>query len=235
MSIDNNTSGNINVTMATLKSHNHIVGDIERGVKLYERGGIEFGKDPNLGYIADILEKGEHRRVLINFAQDGCDLKSFFCNKCAIHNEGALCRHVVAAVLAIQGKIAQTKLELGKVATVSVTVDESNTAKAVGSGSLDVFATPMMIALMEQAACEALSNTLQEGQTSVGTMINIEHIAASPIGAKITATATIELVLGRRIEFAVTASDETAEIGRGKHTRIIVDGSRFMKKAQAQK
>jgi len=88
----------------------------------------------------------------------------------------------------------------------------------------------MMIALMERAACECLSDCLEEGQTSVGTMVNVEHITASPIGAEITATATIESVFGRKIEFVVTASNGEREIGRGKHTRMIVDAERFMKK-----
>jgi len=141
-----------------------------------------------------------------------------------------VCRHVVAAVLAIQGGIAESKLILGKTAVVKITVKDDNTAKAVGSGNLDVFATPMMIALMEQAACECLANCLEAGQTSVGCSVNIEHLAASPIGAQITATATIEHIFGRKIEFTVTASDGCREIGNGKHTRMIVDAEQFMRK-----
>ena len=116
----------------------------------------------------------------------------------------------------------------GKTASVSTTVNNSNTAKAVGSGSLNVFATPMMIALMEQAACECLADCLEQGQTSVGTNINVEHSAASPIGAKITATATIDLVDGRSLEFSVSASESGREIGKGKHTRVIVNEEKFM-------
>jgi predicted thioesterase/RimJ/RimL family protein N-acetyltransferase len=121
---------------------------------------------------------------------------------------------------------------IGKSATVTTIVSEDNTAKAVGSGSLDVFATPMMIALMERAACECLSSG--DEQTSVGTAINIEHTAASPLGAEITASATITAVDGRKIEFEVVASDGKGEIGRGTHTRFIVDGERFMTKASAR-
>lgn len=221
-------SDKIALTLATLESHNHIIGDIERGVKLYERGGVEFAEDADLGYVADIPDKGEHRRVLINFTSDGQNVESFFCNKCALHNDGAICRHVVAGVLAIQGGILETRLALGKTASATTAVTETNTARAVGSGSLDVFATPMMIALMEQAACECLADVLEDGQTSVGTQISIEHTAASPIGAEIAATATVELVFGRKIEFAVTASDGAGEIGRGKHTRVVIDTERFM-------
>jgi predicted thioesterase len=123
----------------------------------------------------------------------------------------------------------------GKTASVTTTVTESNTANAAGSGSLDVFATPMMIALMEQAACKCLADALTDGQTSVGTQVSVEHTAASVIGAEVTATATIEYVSGRKIEFAVTASDGAHEIGNGRHTRVIVDKERFMMKAKTKK
>ena len=125
-------------------------------------------------------------------------------------------------------------LILGKTAAVSTIVDKNNTAAAVWSGSLDVFSTPMMIALMEQAACECLADGLDPGQTSVCTDINVSHTAASPVGAEITATATIEAVHGRRFEFTVTASDTSGEIGRGKHTRYIVETDKFMKKAETR-
>ena len=129
----------------------------------------------------------------------------------------------------------ESGLKLGKTATVKAVVNEKNTASAFLSGSLDVFATPMMIGLMEQAACECLANALEPGLTSVGTEINVSHTAASPLGMEITATATIESVLGRKIEFSVTANDTSGEIGRGKHTRAIVDIERFMKKAEMRK
>jgi predicted thioesterase len=128
-----------------------------------------------------------------------------------------------------------SNIKLGKTAEASVTVNEGNTAKTIWSGSLDVFATPMMIALMEQAACECLTDCLETGQTSVGTEINVSHTAASPLGAKITATATIEAVSGRKVDFAVTASDGVGEIGKGKQTRAIVDVARFMKNAEGRR
>lgn len=104
------------------------------------------------------------------------------------------------------------------------------------SGSLPVFATPAMVALMEQAACVCLADCFEDqGDNSVGTAINVEHIAASPIGAAITASATITAVFGRRIEFTVTANDGIGEIGKGKHTRVIVNGERFVMKASARK
>ena len=123
---------------------------------------------------------------------------------------------------------------IGKSASVSMTVDETNTAAAVKSGVLPVFATPSMTALMEQVSCECLSDCLESGQTSVGTAISVEHTAASPRGAKITATAEITEVTGRKIGFAVTARDNTGEIGHGTHSRFIVETDRFMKKAEGR-
>jgi len=123
---------------------------------------------------------------------------------------------------------------IGKTASVTTTVTENNTARAARSGSLDVFATPMMIALMEQAACECLANALTEGQTSVGTQANIVHTAASPVGAKITATAAVTGVDGRKIDFDVSASDGAGEIGKGTHSRFIVDAEKFMAKANSR-
>jgi predicted thioesterase len=132
----------------------------------------------------------------------------------------------------LMGTDDKTGIFIGKTATATVTVIGQNTARAVGSRSLDVFATPMMVALMERAACECLADALEPGQTSVGTSVDIEHTAASPIGADITASATITGVDGRKIEFEVIAMDAKGEIGHGKHTRVIVDGERFMAKAR---
>lgn len=125
-----------------------------------------------------------------------------------------------------------TKLVPGTSATASVTVTEQNTALAVCSGAMDVFATPMMIALMERAACEALADALEEGRTSVGVFISASHTAASPLGAQITAEATITSVSGRRVEFDVSARSGTESIGVGKHTRMIVDREKFMKRVE---
>ena len=123
-------------------------------------------------------------------------------------------------------------LAIGQTATVSTTVTDKNTAKAAGSGSLDVFATPMMVALMEKAACECLTSNLEATQTSVGTQISVAHTAASPLDAIIKATATITAVDGRKISFTVTACDELNEIGNGTHERFIVDSDRFMQRLE---
>jgi predicted thioesterase len=126
----------------------------------------------------------------------------------------------------------RTGISVGQTATATASVTVQNTAKAVGSGSLDVFATPMMVALMERAACECLADALEPGRASVGISVDIAHTAASPIGADITATATVAVIDGRKIEFEVAASDAKGEIGRGKHTRVIVDVERFMAKVR---
>ena len=118
-------------------------------------------------------------------------------------------------------------------ATVHTQVDQTNTALAVGSGNLEVFATPMMIALMERAACEAIAGSLAAGQSSVGTQVNVSHVAASPVGARVSATATVTHVTGRQVEFEVVAHCGEQEIGRGTHTRFLIDAERFMAKVSA--
>jgi len=222
------------VTLPTLQSHNHIVGDIERGVKVFNGGGIEFEKREPYTYWVKVPHKHGSKFVSVVFTRDGEDIKKHFCDCTWADKKPPVCRHVVAAVLAIQNGIAETKLAIGKAATVRATVTDKKTARAAGSGSLDVLATPMMIALMEQAACDCLADCLDGKQTSVGSLINVEHTVPSPVGAEITASATIDSVFGRKVEFTVTASDKSGEIGKGKHTRIIVDKESFMKKAQTR-
>ena len=126
------------------------------------------------------------------------------------------------------------EIAVGMTFTASTTVDANNTARAVGSGTVDVFATPMMLALMEHAAVQCIAACLPEGQTSVGTQINISHSDATPIGMRVTATATVREVDRRRIEFDVVMEDEVGEIGRGMHTRFLVNSERFLQKAQAK-
>jgi predicted thioesterase len=128
----------------------------------------------------------------------------------------------------------EQQIAVGKSASATATVDSTNTAKAFKSGGLDVFATPAMIALMEQAACKVLDGVLGEGETSVGTQVNVSHDAASPIGAVITATATVTAVSSRRVEFDVTAVDGSGAIGGGTHSRVIVSEDRFMSKVNAK-
>ncbi len=119
-------------------------------------------------------------------------------------------------------------------ATVFETVTESNTALSVGSGSLKVYATPAMLALMEKAACEAVSSILNDGETTVGTLLNVSHVAATPVGMKVSATAELLSHEGRKLVFKVTASDESGIIGEGMHERFIVYSERFTEKTYAK-
>lgn len=112
-----------------------------------------------------------------------------------------------------------------------VTVNSTNTAAAVGSGSLPVFATPMMLALMEEATCEACAPILDEGETTVGIKVEISHDKASAAGATICASAVLDKVDGRRLVFSVSAKDDKGNvIGKGTIERFVVSCDKFMKK-----
>lgn len=122
-------------------------------------------------------------------------------------------------------------METGKSFTSTTIVDEHNTAMALGSGNLPVFATPAMIALMEHAAMSAVATDLPAGCTTVGVQLDVVHTKASKIGTAIYATATLTAVEGeRRLIFDVVATDGVSCIGKGTHTRCIVDEKRFMDK-----
>ena len=122
------------------------------------------------------------------------------------------------------------ELKPGLTGSAETVVRETKTALAMGSGSLHVFATPSMIALMEQAACNAVAACLDEESTSVGTLVNITHDAATGMGKKVTATATLTAVEGRKLVFEITAADEDKQIGKGTHERFIVNKEKFMAK-----
>lgn len=121
-------------------------------------------------------------------------------------------------------------LEIGLKYESVVEVTSANSAKTMGSGDMDVFATPSMVALMENAAMMAVTSALPEGSATVGTQINTSHIKASPIGATITASAQLTEVEGRKLTFDVKAWDEKGVIGEGVHTRFVVDRERFLSK-----
>lgn len=110
-------------------------------------------------------------------------------------------------------------------------VNDQNTAIAAGSGTLPVFATPWMCALMEKAAWTAVAPALNEGDSTVGTKLNISHASASPVGLKVWAESEVTLVDGKRIEFKVAAYDEKGLIGEGTHERFIITDERFLAKA----
>lgn len=125
-------------------------------------------------------------------------------------------------------------MEVGKKYTITETVTEAALAKNVGSGCVEVFATPMMIALIEKTAAACVQEELPEGDSTVGTAINVSHVAATPAGMKVTATAEITAVEGRTVTFAVKAEDEKGLIGEGTHQRVIIHINRFNEKAKAK-
>ena len=116
----------------------------------------------------------------------------------------------------------------------SILADESTSAKTMGSGTLDVFATPAMAALMEKTAWQSIAPYLQEGQESVGTRLDITHDAATPLGMTVTCKSELIQVDGRRLVFEVTASDDKEIIGRGTHERFIIDNDKFLTKTTAK-
>lgn len=126
------------------------------------------------------------------------------------------------------------EITVGMKATVESYVEREDTAKEVGSGSLLVYATPCMVALMEGAACEAIADALKETETTVGTMLNIEHISATPVGLEVRAEAEVTAVEGKVITFSIKAFDEAGEIGHGTHKRVIVNSQRFLDRTYAK-
>ena len=122
-------------------------------------------------------------------------------------------------------------LEQGLSARSIATVTADNTAASMGSGDLPVFATPAMVALMENAAMQAVAGKLPEGATTVGAEMNVTHIKPSGLGAAVTATAVLTAVEGRKLTFNVGARDAEGMIGEGVHIRYVVDRARFMEKA----
>ena len=125
-------------------------------------------------------------------------------------------------------------LEIGLKGRAETIVTEQNTAGAIGSGLVPVFGTPYMIALMENAAVNAIQPCLTADEGSVGTLLNIAHSSATPIGMKVWANAAVTAVEGKKITFEVTAFDEAGEIGHGTHERFIIKPERFLAKAQGK-
>lgn len=123
-------------------------------------------------------------------------------------------------------------IQPGMVGEQETTVIDGQTARHLGSGGLDVFATPAMIALMEGAAVNAIDPHLPEGQASVGTALDVRHIAATPLGQKVRARAEVTAVEGRQITLHVQAWDEQELIGEGEHTRFVIDVERFARRLE---
>ena len=127
------------------------------------------------------------------------------------------------------------KITVGLNRTVSESVTEANTAKAMGSGTLPVYATPAMTCLMERAAAELLEPLLPEGWTTVGISLQVQHKAPTPMGAEVRAEAEVTAVEGRKVTFAVRAFDGHEEIGSGQHERFAVPSEKFLSKAMAKR
>ena len=126
-------------------------------------------------------------------------------------------------------------LELTIQGRAESTVNEQNTAAHMGSGDLPVFATPCMIALMEEASQSSVAPYLEEGQGTVGTRLSVSHDAATPLGMKVWAESCLTEIDGRRLVFEVRAFDECGLIGQGTHERFIIKKQRFLEKAEAKK
>ena len=126
------------------------------------------------------------------------------------------------------------EITIGMSGEVHATTEREDTALEVGSGSLLVYATPCMVALMEGAACEAIQDSLPEDKTSVGTYLEINHLSATPVGLEVRATAEVTAVEGNIITFQVTAYDESCKIGEGTHKRAIIHSQRFLDKAYSK-
>ena len=125
-------------------------------------------------------------------------------------------------------------ITVGMKGLAEIAVEREDTAAEVGSGSLLVYATPCMVALMEGAACEAISEALPEDKTSVGVELAISHVAATPVGMDVKAEAEVTAVEGNILTFSVVAYDEKGKIGEGTHKRAIVNSQRFLDKTYAK-
>ena len=123
-------------------------------------------------------------------------------------------------------------LELGTCASIELNVAGTDTAAAMRSGSVDVLATPRLVALCEEATCLAVADQLEPGQTTVGMRIQLDHLAPIKVGSTVTAEATLESIQGRRLNFLVSVNDHCGLVAAGKVTRAVVELAPFMEKAR---
>jgi fluoroacetyl-CoA thioesterase len=126
-------------------------------------------------------------------------------------------------------------LQPGRIGSATLVVGEAHTAPRVGSGRAPVLATPMMIALMEAAAVDCVEQALPSGHESLGVRIDVEHSAPTPVGMTVTATAELLEASSRTLTFRVEARDDDGLIGKGRHTRVVVDVERFRAKVAAKR
>ena len=126
--------------------------------------------------------------------------------------------------------VAEVNLETGMRGDAKLMVTEADTALALGSGIVEVLGSPRLVALCEEACCNAIINALGEGITSVGMRIQFDHLQPTPVGAEVVAEAVLEKIDGRRLKLTVSASDPGGLVAAGKITRVMVDLDRFMSK-----
>lgn len=126
------------------------------------------------------------------------------------------------------------KIKLNSSGKAEITVSTDKLAVNVGSGSLEVLATPVMVMLMEKSACNCLAEYLENDETTVGTEINIKHVSATPENMKVSAEAVLTEINGREFTFSVKAYDESSLIGEGQHKRFLVFGEKFTAKAKSK-
>ena len=129
-------------------------------------------------------------------------------------------------------RMAEEKILAGLRGSASITVGEEHTAPSIGSGKVRVLASPVMINLIEAAALAAVEHLLPAGYQSLGTHLDVRHIAATPVGMRVTATAEVVRVEGRTVDFRVEARDERELIGDGTHQRVVVNVSKFDQRVQ---
>jgi fluoroacetyl-CoA thioesterase len=129
---------------------------------------------------------------------------------------------------------SEKTLQPGLSAEIESTVSESETAAAMGSGLIAVYATPALLALMENASVRALEGHLPPGQTTVGGQIDLRHLAATPVGMQVRARAELVEVQGRRLTFHIQAWDETEQIGEARHVRFLIEEETFMAKVKVK-
>ena len=122
------------------------------------------------------------------------------------------------------------KLAAGLKGEARLVVGDADTARALGSGAVEVLGTPRLVALLEEATIDAVDRYLDDGSTTVGMRVQVDHLHPTPIGAEVVAEAYLDKIDGRRITFTVTASDSGGLVAAGKVTRVVVDVNRFMSK-----
>jgi len=130
--------------------------------------------------------------------------------------------------------MSASSFQVGLEGTTSIVVSNNHTARSLQSGTLDVFGTPALVALMESAACNAISNSVDPRFTSVGTEMSMKHIAATPVGATVMATAKLVRIEKKALHFEVNARDDKELIGSGTHVRALVEIDKFMQRVRAK-